>query len=115
LFANQIVSIIVTASVDQMKCEHGRQKYSCKDCGGAGICQHGRKRSTCKDCRVTGVSSSAASKPPKSSKPRKRVRDREAEDDDTDDGDGDDGNGDAVPALEAVLGEPLGDGEPLPL
>eukprot|EP00611_Tribonema_gayanum_P020136 TRINITY_DN3617_c0_g1_i1.p1 TRINITY_DN3617_c0_g1~~TRINITY_DN3617_c0_g1_i1.p1 ORF type:complete len:287 (+),score=55.69 TRINITY_DN3617_c0_g1_i1:1-861(+) len=31
-------------------CQHGRQPYSCKDCGGAGICQHGRRRRTCKDC-----------------------------------------------------------------
>ena len=28
------------------KCEHGRERSRCKDCGGSGICEHGRK-----DCR----------------------------------------------------------------
>ena len=32
------------------KCEHGRQKSICKDCGGIGICEHKRIRSHCKDC-----------------------------------------------------------------
>ena len=32
------------------KCEHGRQRSHCKDCGGGGICEHGRRRSGCKDC-----------------------------------------------------------------
>ena len=33
-------------------CEHGRQRYYCKDCGGGGICEHGRRRKPgrCKDC-----------------------------------------------------------------
>ena len=31
-------------------CQHGRQRYQCKDCGGSSICQHGRARSKCKDC-----------------------------------------------------------------
>ena len=31
-------------------CEHGRQRYSCKECGGGGICEHGRRRYRCKDC-----------------------------------------------------------------
>ena len=31
-------------------CEHGRERHRCKDCGGAGICEHGRRRSRCKDC-----------------------------------------------------------------
>ena len=34
-------------------CEHGRQRYSCKECGGAGICEHGRVRSKCKECGGT--------------------------------------------------------------
>ena len=34
----------------QKKCEHGRVRYSCKDCGGSGICEHGRRRTVCKDC-----------------------------------------------------------------
>ena len=32
------------------KCEHGRRKDRCKDCGGAGICKHNRLRFQCKDC-----------------------------------------------------------------
>ena len=31
-------------------CEHGRQRHRCKDCGGSSICEHGRERSTCKEC-----------------------------------------------------------------
>ena len=32
------------------KCEHGRLRYYCKDCGGSGICLHNRRRDYCKDC-----------------------------------------------------------------
>ena len=32
------------------KCEHGRQKSTCKDCGGSSICIHDRQKSACKDC-----------------------------------------------------------------
>jgi len=32
------------------KCEHGRQKHTCKECGGASICEHGRRKSQCKEC-----------------------------------------------------------------
>ena len=32
------------------KCHHGRQRHSCKECGGASICIHGRRRHTCKEC-----------------------------------------------------------------
>ena len=32
------------------KCEHGRQRSKCKDCGRSHICEHNRRRSTCKDC-----------------------------------------------------------------
>jgi len=34
----------------KLKCEHRRERSTCKDCGGSSICQHGRKRSRCKDC-----------------------------------------------------------------
>ena len=37
-------------SNEKNKCEHGRQRSQCKDCGGASICEHGRIRCTCKDC-----------------------------------------------------------------
>jgi len=33
-----------------VKCEYGRPRHQCKDCGGSGICEHGRVRSVCKDC-----------------------------------------------------------------
>lgn len=31
-------------------CEHGRRRYDCKECGGAGICDHGSLRHFCIDC-----------------------------------------------------------------
>ena len=31
-------------------CEHGRERRRCKECGGSGLCKHGRQRSRCKDC-----------------------------------------------------------------
>ena len=31
-------------------CEHGKIKYRCKDCGGKGICEHGREKYSCKEC-----------------------------------------------------------------
>ena len=37
------------------KCEHGRQRSRCKDCGGSGICEHGRVRSKCKDCGGSSI------------------------------------------------------------
>ena len=40
------------------KCEHGRQRSKCKDCGGSGICEHGRVRSQCKDCGGGGTGAS---------------------------------------------------------
>ena len=39
------------------KCEHGRQKSKCKDCGGSSICSHGREKSKCKDCGGASVCS----------------------------------------------------------
>ena len=37
------------------KCEHGRQRSKCKECGGAGICEHNRIRSTCKKCGGSSI------------------------------------------------------------
>lgn len=37
------------------KCEHGRQKSYCKECGGSGICEHGRLRYRCKGCVGSGI------------------------------------------------------------
>jgi hypothetical protein len=31
-------------------CEHGRQKYKCKECKGSSLCEHGRQKSQCKEC-----------------------------------------------------------------
>ena len=31
------------------RCEHGRSKYRCKDCGTC-RCEHGRAKNQCKDC-----------------------------------------------------------------
>jgi len=33
-----------------LKCEHGRQKSICVDCGGVGICEHKRQKTTCIEC-----------------------------------------------------------------
>ena len=41
---------VVSSSKGKYQCIHGRQKYTCKDCGGSGICEHSRRRSQCKDC-----------------------------------------------------------------
>jgi hypothetical protein len=43
------------ASRKQAKCEHGRRRSRCKQCGGASICQHGRQRSVCKECGGSGI------------------------------------------------------------
>ena len=32
------------------KCPHGRERYYCVECGGAGICVHKRHRATCVEC-----------------------------------------------------------------
>ena len=39
----------------QAKCEHGRQKHQCKDCGGSSICEHGRQKHQCKECGGSGI------------------------------------------------------------
>ena len=45
-------------------CEHGRRRTQCKECGGSSICEHGRRRSTCKECRGGATSSKRARKAP---------------------------------------------------
>lgn len=32
------------------KCEHGKAKHRCKDCGGSSFCEHGKRKYTCKEC-----------------------------------------------------------------
>ena len=36
-------------------CPHGKVRYQCKECGGAGICEHGRRRSQCKECGGSSI------------------------------------------------------------
>jgi hypothetical protein len=33
-----------------MKCEHNKDKYNCKECGGKGICEHSKQKYHCKEC-----------------------------------------------------------------
>ena len=35
---------------NKYKCEHQRQRKTCKDCGGSQICEHQRERNRCKEC-----------------------------------------------------------------
>ena len=35
---------------ERNKCEHGRRKDQCKECGGTQICEHGRQKDRCKEC-----------------------------------------------------------------
>ena len=37
------------------KCEHGRQKQYCKECGGSQICEHGKRKSICKLCHGSQI------------------------------------------------------------
>lgn len=32
------------------KCEHGKRKTYCKDCGGSSICKHNKEKSKCREC-----------------------------------------------------------------
>lgn len=36
-------------------CEHGRSKYTCKECGGSQICSHNRLKVQCKECKGTSI------------------------------------------------------------
>jgi len=42
--------VVEKKSRKRFKCEHGRERNKCKECGGASICEHDRQRSQCKDC-----------------------------------------------------------------
>ena len=37
------------------KCEHGRQKSRCRECGGIGVCPHGREKRICKECGGSAI------------------------------------------------------------
>jgi len=34
-------------NIEKNKCEHGKRKSRCKDCGGNGICEHNRDKYSC--------------------------------------------------------------------
>ena len=36
-------------------CEHNKQKYQCKECGGTQICPHNKRKSNCKECGGTQI------------------------------------------------------------
>ena len=52
------------------RCEHGRQRSQCKECGGAGVCEHDRQRSSCKTCRGKTNPKTNKKKSKKSTKPK---------------------------------------------
>ena len=31
-------------------CEHGKEKYRCRECGGSAFCQHGKFKHSCREC-----------------------------------------------------------------
>ena len=37
------------------KCEHGKNKYRCKTCGGTGLCVHGKQKYQCVNCGGKGI------------------------------------------------------------
>jgi hypothetical protein len=39
----------------RIKCEHGKQKNYCKECGGSSICQHGKQKRYCKECGGSSI------------------------------------------------------------
>jgi len=38
------------ANVEKNKCEHGRRRYECRQCGGSQVCTHGKQKNQCKMC-----------------------------------------------------------------
>ena len=40
---------------ERNKCEHGKRKSRCKECGGSEICEHKRVRTNCKECGGSGI------------------------------------------------------------
>jgi hypothetical protein len=37
------------------KCIHGKQKPSCRECGGSSFCEHGKEKNKCKKCGGSGI------------------------------------------------------------
>ena len=42
-------AVVETWTGKHWRCEHGRRRSRCKECGGGAICDHGRRRSRCKE------------------------------------------------------------------
>lgn len=42
--------VIIWKGGRRFDCEHERDPYKCKECGGTGWCEHGRLQTTCKEC-----------------------------------------------------------------
>jgi hypothetical protein len=39
------------------RCQHGKNKYACKECGGKAFCSHGNFKGKCKECKSDVLSS----------------------------------------------------------
>lgn len=42
-------------SKPRKRCEHGRERFRCRDCNGVSICEHNRQRYYCLQCTGTGI------------------------------------------------------------
>ena len=40
---------------NRLLCEHGKQKSTCKECGGSSICEHSKRKSECKECGGSNI------------------------------------------------------------
>ena len=50
VFCQFIVPVEKINKKIRKKCEHGKQKSRCKECGGSAFCEHGKWKSHCKEC-----------------------------------------------------------------
>ena len=41
---------IVIWTGTRLHCKHGKQKSTCRECGGSAFCKHGKHKSTCREC-----------------------------------------------------------------
>lgn len=41
--------------LDYSICEHNKQRFTCKECGGSAICEHNKQQSYCKECGGNGI------------------------------------------------------------
>jgi hypothetical protein len=45
----------MTKKVAIKRCEHNKQRSTCKECKGSAICEHDKQRSTCKECKGSSI------------------------------------------------------------